>query len=208
MMIGGPLAWASGPKNGVSLKTREVLRPPARGSSVAALSARSPTATPAETTSCAIKDRASFCSRAVRNGVPPGKEISASVRAIDLRPRRRHAEIAAADVGERRNAFVNFFVTRAGEAEAQAASTVLLVDRPLRPRVDRHASRERRFVELHRVDAVGQLHPQEDTALCIGELDRAAEVLAQRLHQRLELGAEPLSQFGNMLREIARAEFR
>ena len=40
------------------------------------------------------------------------------------------------------------------------------------------------------------------------ELDRAAEVLAQRFHQRLELRAQPPPQLRNVLREIARAELR
>ena len=47
-----------------------------------------------------------------------------------------------------------------------------------------------------RVDVVGQLHPQEDAALGILELGRGAELLVERLHQRVELRAQPRVSFG------------
>src|SRR5688500_14649420 len=85
-----------------------------------------------------------------------------------------YAEVAAADLGQRGHAFVDFLVAGAREAQPQAAARALLVHRPLRSGVDRNAFCERRFVELHRVDAVRQLHPQEDAALRVLELDRIA----------------------------------
>ena len=77
----------------------------------------------------------------------------------------------------------------------------------IRPGIDRDAFLQRRLIELHRVDVVGQLHPQEDAALRVVELGRGAELLVQRLHQRLDLRAQRLAQLRQVRGEMRRAVF-
>jgi hypothetical protein len=123
--------------------------------------------------------------------------VNALPRLIDVGPGRGHAELAAADLGKRRDALVDFLMARARKAKPHPAAGVALVHRPLGPRVDRDARRERRLVELHRVDPVGKLDPEEDAALGIVELRRCPEVFGERFHQRLELGAQAAPSFIN-----------
>ena len=59
--------------------------------------------------------------------------------------RRGHAELAPAGLGERCDALVDLLVGEAREAQAHPAAAVVLVDRPLGPRVDRDARREGRL---------------------------------------------------------------
>ena len=137
-------------------------------------------------------------------------------RIRELRPRaallhigapRRHAELAPAHLRERRDALADGFVRGTGEAEPHPALAVALVGRPFRPGIDGDAARLRRLRQLQRVHDVGQLDPQEDAALGFLELGRGAELLGERLHQRVELGAQTPRQLRHMIVEMAGAEF-
>src|SRR4051794_4651408 len=67
---------------------------------------------------------------------------------------------------------------------------------------------QRRLVELHRIDVVGQLDPEEDAALRLLEFGGGAELLVERFHQSIELSAQPLGQNRDMLSEVRSAVFR
>lgn len=72
------------------------------------------------------------------------------------------------------------------------------IDRPFHAGIDGDAGGSRGLIELHRIDTVRQLDPQEDAARRIVEFRRGprAELLGQRLHQRLELIRSPRRSFG------------
>ena len=67
---------------------------------------------------------------------------------------------------------------------------------------------ERRLVELHGVDVVGQLHPEEDAALRLLELRRGAELLVRATPSACRACARrPRRQFRHVLGEMRRAVF-
>ncbi len=96
---------------------------------------------------------------------------------------------------------------RAGETQPHAAAAVFFIDAPFRSRIDRHAGFARNVAQLHGVDIVGQLHPKKDAARRIIELGRGAELLVERGHQRVELGAEALPQLLHVAGEVRLAIF-
>src|SRR5262245_57762327 len=118
----------------------------------------------------------------------------------------RHPELAPADVGEHGHALPDRLVRGAGEAQPHAAPAVGAVGRPFRPRIDGDTSCQRRLRQPSDVHRVGELDPEEDAALGILELGRRPELLGERLHQRLDLGAQAAPQFRHVLGEMARAE--
>ena len=94
------------------------------------------------------------------------------------------------------------------KTQPQPAAGIGLVGRPFRSRIDGDAGGERGLVELQRVDIVGQLYPQEDAALGVLEFSRGAELLVERFHQRVELGAQAARQLRHVAAEMRRAIFR
>src|SRR6476646_9557424 len=119
---------------------------------------------------------------------------------------RRHAELAPADLRQRGDPLADVLVRWTGEAEPHPALAVALVGRPFRPRIDGDAARQRRLRQLLRVDDIGQLDPEENPTLGVLELRRGAELLGERLHQRLELGAQAARELGHVLVEMTDAE--
>ena len=105
------------------------------------------------------------------------------------------------------DALANLVMRGAGEAEPQATARIGFVDRPFRPRIDGDARGEGGLIQLQRIDMVGQLHPEEDAALRLLEFGRGAELLAERVHQCIELGAQAARQLRHMGREMRRAIF-
>src|SRR5262245_48776251 len=77
----------------------------------------------------------------------------------------RHAELAAADLGEDADALADRRHRGTGEAEPQPALAISLVGRPIRARIDGDASGERGLSEFYGVDRVGELYPQKNAAL-------------------------------------------
>ena len=93
------------------------------------------------------------------------------------------------------------------EAQPRAAFAVALVGRPFRAGIDGDAGGERRLVELERIDLVRQLDPEENAALRILEFGRSAELLVERIHQRLEFQPQAARQLRHMRVEMRRTEF-
>src|SRR6267154_6855744 len=115
---------------------------------------------------------------------------SASRPLLHIRDSGGHAELLAADLGEYRDTFADLLMRWIGEAQPQPAAGIGLVGGPFRSRIDGDAGGERRLVQFQRIHIVRQLYPQEDTALGVFEFGRRAELLVERFHQGVELGAQ------------------
>src|SRR5437899_2842902 len=118
----------------------------------------------------------------------------------------RHAELPAADFGQGGNAFADRFPRRIGEANAQAAIAMSFVGRPFRTRIDGNAASEGGLSELLGVDRVRQRDPEKNAALGLLELGRCAEMLGERVHQRLELAAQAAGEPRYVIGEMACAK--
>ena len=62
-------------------------------------------------------------------------------------------------------------------------------------------------IQFQRIDLVRQLDPEENAALRIVEFGRGAELLVERIHQRLELLAQAAGQLRHVGVEMRRAKF-
>src|SRR5215469_12372029 len=115
---------------------------------------------------------------------------------------RRDAGLLVADLGERGDALADFPLRGQRKAEPEPRLAVRAVDRPFRAGIERNAGIGGGLDQLHDVDLVGQLHPQEDAALRHPRLDRRAKFAFQRLDHGVELFLEGLRQLVDMLAKI------
>ena len=121
---------------------------------------------------------------------------------------RRHAEFPAAPSASTATPSRICSCDGLCKAQPQPAAGIALVGRPFRPRIDGDAGGKCGLVEFEGIDIVRQLDPQEDAALGVFEFGRGAELLVERLHQRVELGAQAARQLRDMGGKMRRAIFR
>src|SRR5205807_7508977 len=98
---------------------------------------------------------ASGLSRPWVSEMMPMELTSRSGASLHVGDPRRHAEFAAANFGERRDALADRLLRRVGVTQPQPAFAVRLVGRPLGTRIERDAGGLRGLRELLSVDHVG-----------------------------------------------------